>query len=424
MNLTAVGLQPNTIPEVYPTDFQQRLSGELEAIREQGLLKSERYLESAQGVEILTRNAGEDTCATSVLNFCANNYLGLASHPAVIAAAKRGLDERGYGMASVRFICGTQDMHRELEVAMADFLGKPEAILFPSCFDANAAVFEVLLGAGDVIIADRLIHASLIDGMRLCKAQQDTYKNADMAHLRSKLELWRGKARTMLIVSDGVFSMDGILAPVDQLAGLAREFGALLLVDDSHATGFIGAGGRGTHEHFGVIDGVDIVTTTLGKALGGASGGIAAGPPEVVELLRNRARPYLFSNSVPPPVVYGALQAIELASAGAELRAQLMENARNFRAQMEVAGFTLVPGATPIVPVMLGDARIAAEMARRLLDEGIYVVGFSHPVVPIGKARIRVQLSALHTAQQIAQCVAAFVKVRDSMSTHNGGRER
>lgn len=393
---------------MYPTDFQQRLNGELDAIREQGLLKSERFLEGPQGVEI--RVGGR-----TVLNFCANNYLGLASHPEVLAAAKRGLNERGYGMASVRFICGTQDVHRELEQAMAQFLGKPHAILFPSCFDANAAVFEVLLGAEDVVIADRLVHASLIDGMRLCKAQQDTYKNADMAHLRGKLELWKDKARTMLIVSDGVFSMDGILAPVDQLARLASEFGALLLIDDSHATGFIGAGGRGTHEHFGVIDGVDIVTTTLGKALGGASGGVAAGPTEVIELLRNRARPYLFSNSVPPPVVYGALKALQLASESGALRAQLMRNAASFRAQMEAAGFTLVPGETPIVPVMLGDARIATEMARRLLDKGIYVIGFSHPVVPMGKARIRVQLSAQHTEQHVAQAVAAFVKVREQM---------
>jgi glycine C-acetyltransferase len=418
---------------MYPADFQQRLSGELDSIRAQGLLKEERYLAGAQGVEIEVSGTGaparEDSISPdtddgvrategagpTVLNFCANNYLGLANHPEVIAAAKRGMDSHGYGMASVRFICGTQDVHHELEVAMARFLGKPDSILFPSCFDANAAVFEVLLGAEDVVIADRLVHASLIDGMRLCKAQQDTYKNADMAHLRGKLEQWQGRARQLLIVSDGVFSMDGILAPIGELAALAVEFGALLLVDDSHATGFIGAGGRGTHEHFGVIDGVDIVTTTLGKALGGASGGIAAGPPEVVELLRNRARPYLFSNSVPPHVVHGALKALELAAAGGVLREQLRANSALFRRLMGAEGFTLVPGETPIVPVMLGDARLAAETARRLLAEGIYVVSFSFPVVPMGKARIRVQLSAQHTPEQVQHCVAAFVKVRAEM---------
>jgi glycine C-acetyltransferase len=400
---------------VYPPEFQQRLAGELDAVREKGLLKSERYLEGPQGVEI-------QVGGRTVLNFCANNYLGLANNPEVIVAAKRGLDERGYGMASVRFICGTQDVHRELEVRMARFLGKDDAILFPSCFDANAAAFEALLGAEDVVIADRLVHASLIDGMRLCKAQQDTYKTADMAHLRGKLEQWRGKARTMLIVSDGVFSMDGILAPVDQLARLATEYGALLLIDDSHATGFIGAQGRGTHEHFGVIDGVDIVTTTLGKALGGASGGVAAGPGEAIELLRNRARPYLFSNSVPPPVVFGALKALELAEGSSELRAQLIQNAASFRRQMEAAGFALVPGETPIVPVMLGDARSATEMAARLLDEGIYVTAFSFPVVPMGKARIRIQLCAEHTEEQIARCVAGFVKVRDQISLDETAR--
>jgi glycine C-acetyltransferase len=393
---------------MYPSDFQQRLSSELDAIREQGLYKDERYLLGPQGVEILV--GGQ-----AVLNFCANNYLGLANHPDVIAAAVEGMRSHGYGMASVRFICGSQDVHRELELALAEFLGQPDSILFPSCFDANAAVFEVLLGAEDIVIADRLVHASLIDGMRLCKAQQDTYKNADMSHLRGKLEQWRDRARTMLVVTDGVFSMDGILAPVGELAALCKEFGALLLVDDSHATGFIGAGGRGTPEHFGVIDGVDIVTTTLGKALGGASGGVAAGPREVVELLRNRARPYLFSNSVPPPVVFGALKALELARAGNDLRERLRENAANFRARMEQAGFTLVPGETPIVPVMLGDARLAAEMSRRLLAEGIYVIGFSYPVVPLGKARIRVQLSAQHTPAHIEQCVAAFVRVRDEV---------
>ncbi|MDQ3023562.1 MAG: glycine C-acetyltransferase [bacterium] len=393
---------------MYASEFQQRLSGELESIREQGLLKEERYLLGAQGVEI-------EVASGKVLNFCSNDYLGLANHPEVITAAQRGMNMHGYGMASVRFICGTQEIHRELELSLARLLGKPEAILFPSCFDANAAVFEVLLGAEDVVIADRLVHASLIDGMRLCKAQQDTYKNANMAHLRSKLEQWRGRARTMLVVSDGVFSMDGILAPVDKLAALCTEFGALLLIDDSHATGLIGAGGRGTHEHFGVLDCVDIVTTTLGKALGGASGGVAAGPAEVVELLRNRARPYLFSNSVPPAVVHGALKAIELVNSGVELRERLTETSRSFREQMEAADFSIVPGETPIVPVMLGDARIAGEMARRLLDEGIYVVGFSHPVVPLSKARIRVQLSAQHKPQHIERCVTAFLKVRREM---------
>jgi glycine C-acetyltransferase len=393
----------------YSDALRQRLGATIEEISEAGLYKDERFIHSGQGVEIeVEYPAG--TPLRRVLNFCANNYLGLADHPRVVAAAKRGLDERGYGMGSVRFICGTQDKHRELEQRLAAFLKLPAAILFPSCFDANAALFEVLFGKEDVLISDRLIHASLIDGIRLCEAQRDTYKNADVAHLESKLALWKDKARNICIVTDGVFSMDGILAPLDAICDVADKYGALVVVDDSHATGFIGKTGRGTPEHLGVMKRVDVVTTTLGKALGGASGGLIAGPPEIITLLRNRGRPYLFSNAVPPPVIYGALEVMDMLSGSTELRDKLEWNARYFREKMAAAGFDLVPGQTPIVPVMLGDAKLAAEMARAMLDERIYVIGFSHPVVPMGRARIRVQLCAAHTKKHIDHAVAAFIK--------------
>lgn len=393
----------------YTAALRERLAGTISEIREAGLYKDERFIHSQQGVEIEVESPAGSPLR-KVLNFCANNYLGLADHPRVVEAAKRGLDERGYGMGSVRFICGTQDKHRELEQRLAGFLSKPAAILFPSCFDANAALFEVLFGKDDVIISDRLIHASLIDGIRLCEAQRDTYKNADIAHLESKLALWNDKARSICVVTDGVFSMDGILAPLDALCEAADKYGALVVVDDSHATGFIGKTGRGTPEHFGVMDKVDVVTTTLGKALGGASGGLVAGPEEIVTLLRNRGRPYLFSNAVPPPVIYGALEVMDMLSTSTELRDRLEQNAARFRKGMEAAGFDLVPGQTPIAPVMLGDAKLAADMARAMLDEGIYVVGFSHPVVPMGRARIRVQLCAAHTHEQIDQAISAFIK--------------
>jgi glycine C-acetyltransferase len=393
----------------YTKELQTRLQETLAGLQDAGLNKEERYIKSAQGVEIEVEFP-LGSAPRRVLNFCANNYLGLASHPRVVAAAHRGLDERGYGMSSVRFICGTQDSHHELEQRLADFLGFEEAILFASCFDANAAFFEVFFAKEDVIISDRLIHASLIDGIRLCEAQRDTYKNSDTEHLEKKLQMWQDKARTMCVVTDGVFSMDGMIAPLARIAELCEQYGALLVVDDSHATGFIGKTGRGTHEHHNVMDKVDVITTTLGKALGGASGGLVAGPPEIVNMLRNRGRPYLFSNAVPPTVIYGAIEVMNMLSGSTELRDTLEANAARFRSAMQAAGFTLVPGDSPIVPVMFGDARLAADMSRAMLDEGIYVVGFSHPVVPMGKARIRVQLSASHTNEQIDQCVAAFIK--------------
>ncbi|NNF07994.1 MAG: glycine C-acetyltransferase, partial [Candidatus Eisenbacteria bacterium] len=321
------------------------------------------------------------------------------------------LDERGFGMSSVRFICGTQDAHTELEERMAAFLGKESAILFNSCFDANAAVFEVLFEKEDVIISDRLIHASLIDGIRLCKAQRQIYANADMEDLRAKLTEWKDKARNIAIVTDSVFSMDGIMAPLDKIAALAKEFGAVVITDECHSSGFLGKTGRGVHEHFGVIDEIDIITTTMGKALGGAAGGIIAGPKEVIEMLRNRARPYLFSNAVPPAIVYGSLEVVKMLSESTERRDKLEANAKYFRTHMEAAGFDLVPGETPIIPVMLGDAKLAAQMANDLLDEGIYVIGFSFPVVPRGQARIRVQLSAAHTQEHMEHAVASFTKV-------------
>jgi len=314
-------------------------------------------------------------------------------------------------MSSVRFICGTQDVHTQLEEKMAAFLGKESAILFNSCFDANAAIFEVLLGTEDAIVSDRLIHASLIDGIRLCKAQKSIYENADMSDLRAKLAALDGKARNIAIVTDSVFSMDGIMAPLDKIADLADEFGAMIITDECHSSGFIGRRGRGVHEHLGVMDRVDVITTTLGKGLGGAAGGIIAGPREVIEMLRNRGRPYLFSNAVPPAIVYGTLKVIELLTASTERRDRLEGNAKSFRSKMEAAGFDLIPGETPIIPVMLGDAKLAVRMASELLDEGIYVVGFSFPVVPKGQARIRVQLSAAHTEEHIAKAVEAFTKV-------------
>jgi len=390
--------------------FREQLTTTLRQVEEAGLSKDERFICSEQGVKIkveFPRGAPQ----SEVLNFCANNYLGLSSHPEVIKAAHRGLDERGYGMSSVRFICGTQDVHNEVEKKMAEFLGTEDSILFASCFDANAAVFEVLFDKEDVLISDRLIHASLIDGIRLCSAQTDSYKNANMDHLERKLKMWKDRARHMCIVTDGVFSMDGILAPLDRICDLADQYGALVLVDDSHASGFIGKTGRGTHEHFGVMGRVDIITTTLGKGLGGASGGLIAGSRAVAEMMRNRGRPYLFSNAVPPPIIYGATKVLELLSATTELRDKLEWNAKYFREKMEAAAFNLVPGETPIVPVMLGDAKLANDFARAMLKEGIYVIGFSHPVVPMGKARIRVQLSAAHEKEHIDQAVDAFIKV-------------
>ena len=375
----------------------------LEEIRAAGTWKEERIIQSPQGAEI-------EVGGRKVLNFCANNYLGLSDHPRLLAAARAALDDRGYGLSSVRFICGTQDRYRELERRLAAFFGFEDAILFSSCFDANGGVFEALLGEQDAIVSDALNHASIIDGIRLAKARRFRYAHADLADLESKLAE-AADARLRLVVTDGVFSMDGDLARLDEICAIAERHRALVLVDDSHASGFVGRTGRGTPEHFGVQGRVDIMTSTLGKALGGAAGGFVAGRQEVVDLLRQRARPYLFSNTVAPPIVGASLAALDLLEGSTELRDRLMENAWRFREGMAEAGFQLRPGFHPIAPIMLGDARLAVDFARDLLDEGIYVVGFSFPVVPKGEARIRVQLSAAHTPEMVGRAVAAFVKV-------------
>ncbi|MDF2092048.1 glycine C-acetyltransferase [Knoellia sp. 3-2P3] len=382
----------------------------LEEIEAAGLTKNERELTSPQQAHITTAKA-------EAINFCANNYLGLADHPDVVAAATRALQDWGFGMASVRFICGTQTLHKTLEHAVSDFLQMEDTILYSSCFDANGGVFEVLFGEGDAIISDELNHASLIDGIRLSKASRYRYRNADMADLRAQLEAAKAAgAHRTVVVTDGVFSMDGYLAPLDQICDLAEEFGALVMVDDSHAVGFIGDGGRGTPEHFGVMDRVDIITGTLGKALGGASGGYVSAHQEIVDLLRQRSRPYLFSNAVAPVVTAGSLKAIELARASGEGRETLRRNTALFRELMAAEGFDLLPGNHPITPVMFpgeDGARRAAQIADEMLTHGVYVIAFSYPVVPKGKARIRVQLSAAHSEEDVRACVAAFVAARD-----------
>ncbi len=375
----------------------------LEEIRTAGTWKEERILQSPQGAEI-------EVGGRLVLNFCANNYLGLSSHPDLLAAARAALDGRGYGLSSVRFICGTQDLHRELERRLSAFFGFDDAILFSSCFDANGGVFEALLGEEDAIVSDSLNHASIIDGIRLAKARRYRYAHADLADLEAKL-VEAADARLRLVVTDGVFSMDGDLARLDEICAIAERHRAMVLVDDSHASGFVGRTGRGTPEHFGVQGRVDILTSTLGKALGGAAGGFVAGPREVVDLLRQRARPYLFSNTLAPPIVGASLAALDLLEGSTGLRDRLMANALRFREGMTAAGFRLRPGFHPIAPILLGDARLAVDLARDLLEEGIYVVGFSFPVVPKGEARIRVQLSAAHTPEMVDRAVAAFVKV-------------
>jgi glycine C-acetyltransferase len=379
------------------------VGAELEAARAAGTLKRERVLGSAQGTTV--RVGGK-----TYLNFCANNYLGLSNHPALVDAAKAALDERGYGLSSVRFICGTQDIHRELEQSIASYLGAEDSILFGSCFDANGGIFEALLGEQDAILTDELNHASIIDGVRLSKARRLRYAHGDLDALERALTD-AADARIKCIVTDGVFSMDGDYAPLEGICALANAHGALVMVDDSHATGFVGPTGRGTPERAGVIDQVDIVTSTLGKALGGASGGFVAAHQEIVDLLRQRARPYLFSNSIAPPIVAASIAAIEIARSSTELRDKLMANAARFRSAMTDAGFTIAVGDHPIVPIILGDAALAARVADLRLAEGIYVVGFSYPVVARGKARIRVQLSAAHTSEQIDEAVAAFVSV-------------
>ena len=373
-------------------------------LRENGLFKAERVITSAQGARITVAGGRE------VLNFCANNYLGLAGDKRLVEAAHEALDRYGYGLSSVRFICGTQDVHKELESRLSEFLGTEDTILYSSCFDANGGLFETLLGAEDAVISDALNHASIIDGVRLCKAKRFRYANNDMADLEAQLRD-AADCRYRLIVTDGVFSMDGSVANLKAICDLADRHDALVMVDDSHAVGFMGENGRGSHEHCGVMGRVDIITGTLGKALGGASGGYTSGRKEIVEWLRQRSRPYLFSNTLAPVITATSLAVLDLIREEPELRVRLEENSRYFRKAMTEAGFTLVPGEHPIIPVMLGDAVLAQRMAARMLEEGIYVVGFSFPVVPQGKARIRTQMSAAHTRQQLEQAVAAFVKV-------------
>jgi glycine C-acetyltransferase len=391
--------------------IKNQLRAELDDIRTAGLYKTERRIDSAQASHITAGQIGES--GSPVLNFCANNYLGLADHPEIIAAAKSAMDERGFGMASVRFICGTQDLHLELEARVSKFLGTEDTILFSSCFDANGGVFESLFGPEDAIISDALNHASIIDGIRLCKAQRFRYANQDMADLEAKL-VEAKDARRKIIVTDGVFSMDGYLAPLEAICDLAEKHDALVMVDDSHAVGFMGATGAGTPEHAGVSHRVDIFTGTFGKALGGASGGYVSGRSEVVAMLRQKARPYLFSNSLAPAIVAATIKALELVQTSGELRDRLFRNAQLFRRRMTEEGFDLLDGEHAIVPVMFGDAVLAAKVADQMLQHGVYVTAFSFPVVPRGAARIRVQLSAAHSADDVETCVQAFVKSRDA----------
>jgi len=366
----------------------------LQGLKDAGLFKQERFIHSSQAADIEVEfPAGASV--RKVINMCANNYLGLSSHPAVVQAAHEGMDARGYGMSSVRFICGTQDIHRDLERKVTEFLGTEDTILFPSCMDANAGVFEAVLAKDDVMISDRLVHASLIDGIRLCGAMQDTYKHADMAHLEQKLEMHQDR-RFRMVITDGVFSMDGDTAPLDKMAALCDKYDAMILVDDSHATGFIGRTGRGTHEKYGVVGRMDIITTTFGKALGGATGGCVSGRRELVEMCRQKARPYLFSNSIAPVVVQGILKVFDILMASTERRDKLEKNAAYWRKGLQEAGFVLKEGDTPIVPVMLFNAKLAQDFSRALYEEGIYAVGFFFPVVPQGQARIRTQLSSGH----------------------------
>jgi glycine C-acetyltransferase len=385
------------------TDLQ-RLTETLDEIRAAGLYKDERIITTPQSVEIKVQDGSE------VLNFCANNYLGLADNPEVIAAAHKALDDHGFGLASVRFICGTQDLHKQLEATISDFFCTNDTILYTSCFDANGGLFETLLGPEDAVISDALNHASIIDGIRLCKAQRHRYPNSDMAALEKALQETR-ECRTRLIATDGAFSMDGFIARLDEITDLARRYDALVMVDDSHATGFLGATGRGSAEHHGVMDRIDIFTSTLGKALGGGSGGFTTGRQEIIDLLRQRSRPYLFSNTLPPPLVAASIRVFEMLSETTQLRDKLEENTRYFRAQMTAAGFDIKPGIHPIVPVMLYDAPLSQAFAARLLELGIYVIGFFFPVVPKGEARIRVQVSAAHQRHHLDRAVEAFTQV-------------
>ena len=384
--------------------FLQRLSKDTEELKAAGLFKAERVIRSQQQADLQLADGSE------VVNFCANNYLGLANHPALIEAAHAALDRYGFGMASVRFICGTQSVHKELEERISGFLGTEETILYPSCFDANGGLFETLLDASDAIISDELNHASIIDGVRLCKAQRFRYRNNDMNDLEEQLKAAKD-ARVKLIASDGVFSMDGVIANLQDICDLAEKYGAMVMVDDAHATGFMGRQGRGTHEYRDVMGRVDILTGTLGKALGGAAGGYTAASKEVVGWLRQRSRPYLFSNAIAPVVAAVSIKVLDMLETDTSLRDKLHDNAAYFRKQMSELGFDLVPGEHPIIPLMLGDARLAGRMAELMLDEGIYVVGFSFPVVPKGKARIRTQMSAGHETEHLDRAIAAFAKV-------------
>lgn len=382
---------------------------ELTSIREAGLFKQERFIHSPQAADIEVEfPAGADI--QKVINVCANNYLGLSSHPEVLKAAHEGLDRRGYGMSSVRFICGTQDIHRELEKVVTDFLGTEDTILFPSCMDANAGVFEALLTKDDIMISDRLVHASIVDGMRLCSAEHDTYKHGDMDHLEKKLQQFQDK-RLRVIINDGVYSMDGDTAKLDEIVRLAEAYDAMVFVDDSHASGFIGRTGRGTHEKYGVEGKIDILTTTFGKALGGASGGCVSGRKEIVEMCRQRARPYLFSNAMAPVIISGVLKAFEILKRSTELRDKLEDNARYWRKGLAEAGFILKKGDTPIVPVMLFNAKLSQDVSRDLYAEGVYAIGFFFPVVAKGQARIRTQLSAGHEKHHLDRALDAFIKI-------------
>jgi glycine C-acetyltransferase len=388
---------------MYPKSFQNQLQEELSQIKADGLYKSERIIESEQGPEIIVNGK-------KVLNFCANNYLGLSSHPEVVKAAHEGLDHRGFGLSSVRFICGTQDIHKQFEQKISEFLGTEDTILYAAAFDANGGVFEPLLGEQDAIISDSLNHASIIDGVRLCKAKRFRYENNDMEDLEKQL-IAAKDCRNKLIVTDGVFSMDGYIAQLDKIHELATKYEAMVMVDECHATGFIGKSGRGTIEHCNVIGKMDIITGTLGKALGGASGGFTSGRKEIIEILRQRSRPYLFSNTLMPSIVAASIKVLDILSNSTELRDRLENNTNLFRKLMNEAGFDILQGVHPITPVMLYDAKLAQDFATQLLEEGIYVIGFFYPVVPKGKARIRVQISAAHTEAQIQKAVEAFTKV-------------
>lgn len=388
-------------------ELLNRLSNELDTLREQGLYKAERIINSAQQADI---SVTDGATGREVINFCANNYLGLANHPELLKTAKESIDKHGYGMASVRFICGTQDIHKELEERISNFLETEDTILYPSCFDANGGLFEAILGKEDAIISDALNHASIIDGVRLCKAVRYRYKTNDMEDLERQL-IAAQDARVRLIATDGVFSMDGTIANLPEIIRLAKKYDALTMIDDCHATGFIGANGKGTPEYHDVLGEIDIITGTLGKALGGASGGYTSGRKEIVEWLRQRSRPYLFSNTLAPVITATSIKVLDLLESSNDLREQLKANSEHFRTEMTKLGFELVPGEHPIIPVMLGDAKLASDMADKLLDEGIYVIGFSFPVVPRGQARIRTQMSAGHTREHVDKAIAAFAKV-------------